>query len=378
MDILATKYEIEKFYFDPYQDDETTFQSLKKENYDVVVLWQIYPDMELLKSYVQASQFVFFPMYDSSGGCGSEFWETYQNVKIINFSKTLHEKLLSWGLDSKYIQYFPKPAEKPIIADEKKIYFWQRINQINIKTVEKLFKKIGFNEIHIHKAIDPKHKFVEPSKQINNKITYSTWYDKKEDMIADIQNAGIYVAPRLYEGIGMSFLEAMAMGKCVVAPNYPTMNEYISNGETGILYDIKRLKPLTPFNTQKIAQQAYEYIKSGFDRWEKEKFNILTWIEEPIKVDCKKLIKARTAVYRYKILGVLPFLTVKKSFQKTGYLLFGVIPFYLLKQKENTRIHALFSIPFLKIKLKKGGKNVSYSLFNFVILKISKKGSPYL
>lgn len=55
-----------------------------------------------------------------------------------------------------------------------------------------------------------------------------------------IQKSALYFAPRKYEGIGMSFLEAMASGRCVIAPDYPTMNEYIKNGETGYLYNFKR------------------------------------------------------------------------------------------------------------------------------------------
>lgn len=37
------------------------------------------------------------------------------------------------------------------------------------------------------------------------------------------------------KGIGMFFREAMAIGKCVVANNDATMNEYIKNGETALV-----------------------------------------------------------------------------------------------------------------------------------------------
>lgn len=38
----------------------------------------------------------------------------------------------------------------------------------------------------------------------------------------------------------MAFLEAMAMGKCVVAHDDATMNEYIVDGESGLLVDFDR------------------------------------------------------------------------------------------------------------------------------------------
>ena len=43
----------------------------------------------------------------------------------------------------------------------------------------------------------------------------------------------------------MAFLEAMAMGKCVVANDDATMNEYIKDGENGILFSCDVLKPVS-------------------------------------------------------------------------------------------------------------------------------------
>lgn len=43
----------------------------------------------------------------------------------------------------------------------------------------------------------------------------------------------------------MVFLEAMAMGKCVVAYDDATMNEYIHNGEDGILFSGREVGPIT-------------------------------------------------------------------------------------------------------------------------------------
>jgi glycosyltransferase involved in cell wall biosynthesis len=49
------------------------------------------------------------------------------------------------------------------------------------------------------------------------------------------------MAPRRYEGIGMAFLEAMAMEMCVVAENQSTANEYILSGKNVILYGGDRI-----------------------------------------------------------------------------------------------------------------------------------------
>ena len=43
----------------------------------------------------------------------------------------------------------------------------------------------------------------------------------------------------------MAFLEAMAMGKCVVANDDATMNEYIRDGKNGILFQRGDIRPVS-------------------------------------------------------------------------------------------------------------------------------------
>lgn len=373
LDILKTKYQIEKFYFDPYNDSFTIFNNLKGNNYEIVVFWQISPELEKIKTVLSAKQFVFFPMYDASKNEGYDFWYSYKNVKIINFSKALHNKLVQMGLDSHYIQFFPKPTDTCISGNSKQIYFWQRITKINFPLIKKLFSKIDIEKIHIHKAIDPKHTFTEPNNSSKYKIEYSTWYDNKEDMLKDIQQAAIYIAPREYEGIGMSFLEAMAIGKCVIAPNYPTMNEYIIHNQNGILYDLGNPFPLDNFNPVELGTNAYETVKSGYKKWEKEKFSILDWIEEPVSINEEKLKSAKNITIKYKLFKILPILSFSKKNNFLKLKLFNFIPLFSCKKNgKNYRIY-LIGIPFLETKNRKNNKIRIYFIFKLPILKIIKK-----
>ena len=57
----------------------------------------------------------------------------------------------------------------------------------------------------------------------------------------------------------MGFLKAMAMGRCVIAPNTPTMNEYIEDGINGFLYDLRNLSPLKIENVREIQKNAENY-----------------------------------------------------------------------------------------------------------------------
>ena len=236
-EMFARDYDVETFDFDPYNDNmQTHFLPLKGKNYDVVVIFQIMPSIEKLRQYISFEHCAFFPMYDGVPPRNDKIWYEYRDVNIINFSRTLHNELKSLGFSSYYFQFFPKPLKITNEGDEKSIFFWQRINQININTVAKLIDLENIKHIHFHHAIDPGHEFVEPGEEINKKATHSTWFDTREDMQKQMQKSAVYIAPRMFEGIGMSFLEAMAMGRCVIAPNNPTMN--IISNKYDLYYEI--------------------------------------------------------------------------------------------------------------------------------------------
>ena len=77
----------------------------------------------------------------------------------------------------------------------------------------------------------------------------------------------------------MPVIEAMTMGKVVVAPDHPTTNEYISHQKNGLLYDIHDLKPLNFSSAKTIAIQAREDSLLGFENWKRESKELLDFID---------------------------------------------------------------------------------------------------
>jgi glycosyltransferase involved in cell wall biosynthesis len=219
-------------------------------------------------------------MYDNLGRKDYEYWSNFNKFKIINLSITLHNKLKKWGFQSIYVKYFPKPSEF-FSGNKEEIFFWQRLTHININVISKLFARDKF-KIHLHKAVDPYQDFIEPSKVMEKdfQISYSNWFKNKDEMLEIVRQKGIYVAPREYEGIGMSFLEAMAMGKAVIAVDNPTMNEYIKNGETGYLFDLKNVKKLDLSRIDEVQKNVYKYMQEGYRKWEKDKSLIINFIKQ--------------------------------------------------------------------------------------------------
>jgi sucrose synthase len=76
------------------------------------------------------------------------------------------------------------------------------------------------------------------------------------------EGRGIFVQPALYEGFGLTVIEAMACGLPVVASRNGGPSEIISHGENGLLID--------PTRQGNIAEQALRLVRPGGERlWQK-------------------------------------------------------------------------------------------------------------
>lgn len=326
LDLLSQRYDVTYTTFDGESNEIKGKETGFTGTYDVLVLFQMPVKVELLREQFKFRHGVYIPMYDGTGEAPNEFWLDYKDFNIINFSETLHKRLLNMGFSSYYIQYFPEPAQELVKGKNDTVFFWQRRSNININTVCSLLEQTEIKNIHIHKAVDPGEIYIEPDekKKKHFNFSYSAWYADKEDMLRDMKNASVYVAPREYEGIGMSFLEAMAMGKCVIAPNHPTMNEYIQHGYNGYLYDIYKVNAIQIDDLERIQKNTYEYMKKGYEKWEKNKYSILEWLEKEVNINQEFLentYKEKYVIHKFYI-GKKLLLTKEAG---NTYRLFGKI-----------------------------------------------------
>jgi glycosyltransferase involved in cell wall biosynthesis len=141
-------------------------------------------------------------------------------------------------------------------------------------------------KLHIHKGVDPNNEFIQPTREAEKKyqITYSDWFESRDEMLEKIggliKQKGIYIAPREYEGIGLSYLESMAMGKAVIAVDNPTMNEYIKHGINGYLINLKSPNKIDLSNIEQVQKNAYEFMCEGYKKWEEAKSKIIEFIKK--------------------------------------------------------------------------------------------------
>ncbi len=290
MDLLRRAYEVDVFWDESWaHGPRADLQVIAKGGYDVVLFFQLidrYSPDEI--RHCGFRNVVLAPMYDQSGGWTDHFWQKYRHFKVLNFSRTLHDRLSALGMNSRHFQYFLPPAAEPAGEGDDGLrgFLWQRTSDVTWKHVCNLMGETSFQSFHLHLAVDPPgYGPVTPSAEDSRKnaITISNWFEKREDYFAALNRANVFFSPRRYEGIGMSFLEALARGMVVVAPDCPTMNEYIRHGVNGLLYNPSSLRPLDFAAIEALRRGARASAAEGHARWRKQETQLLAFIEEEQK-----------------------------------------------------------------------------------------------
>ena len=224
-----------------------------------------------------------FPMNDLTRMTPDAYLATLRNVEWISFSRALHQRLAGLGLSSRYVQYAPDPAGFPEVSWKQgpRGYFWERSPEdLDVRAAGEILRSLDVENLKVRQTKDP---LLTSSEQGQDKSRLEDW-QAREEYLRSLAGFNVYVAPRRHEGIGMAFLEAMAMGMCVVAENQPTANEYILSGENGILYggDREKIYMLRQVELAELAQmgkEARETIRRIHGEWLAKKVEIGRCVE---------------------------------------------------------------------------------------------------
>ncbi|WP_345993143.1 glycosyltransferase [Sulfurimonas sp. HSL-1716] len=299
IDILAKHYEIDFIWCGQFEASLDVMNSpLIHSEYDAVILFQIMLTKEKLQ-FFKCQNIILIPMYDNDLNITYGKWRQFAKYKFINFSKTLYDKFSFLGVtDNLYVQYAPDVDDSipSAVSTKAKLFFWQRGNAINFELIKKLLDLDQIESIHLHRLNDNVQKdifFKPPSKEEIEKynITRTSWFEDKEDIKRVMQGCDIFIAPRLYEGIGQAFLEAMSYGKCVISPDHPTMNEYIVDGVDGLLFDYHDPKRIDISDFKLLGSNAKKKIRQIHENFVSQENEIISFIQQPMTdLDERKLL----------------------------------------------------------------------------------------
>jgi glycosyltransferase involved in cell wall biosynthesis len=275
-------HEIENWWDDRWHSGVSPDPAeIAAHDYDCLVVMQA-EEMALALTSRQARNVVFIPMWDGARDLPDKFWRGLEHVRIVSFCHLLHERVQALGLRSMYVQYFPEPAGSgPKEFETLRGFFWQRRPEVTWRQIAALLDGASFQGMHLHLAPDPECGAIETPaagdlERLN--ITTSSWLQSRADFDDLLESANVFFAPRTVEGIGFALLEAMAAGMCAVAPDGATMNEYITDGVTGLLWDVREPKPLDFAHAERIGRRAMQATVLGRERWEESLAALRTFV----------------------------------------------------------------------------------------------------
>ena len=288
IELLSNEYDIETIWHESWKGGNIVSANyLNANNFHTIFFFQSLPPISYLKR-LNCKNIVWFPMYDQEANrhCSSYIPYLGLNMKIFSFSKKLYENLKKAGLDCYYYKYHLKPVDAPSLDNNSnRVFFWVRTSQVTWSIVKKLLGRNDIETVIMELTPDPNYKIDLPSKEDIDKYNIRLidhWLDK-EEYTKLLSSCNLFIAPRRAEGIGMSFIEALSRGMCVIAPGIATMYEYIIHGKNGLLYDIKKPEELNLINLPKMCENTIKIAIEDYESWEKTKHKILIYLIKPNK-----------------------------------------------------------------------------------------------
>lgn len=277
---------------DRLSDDKVVVEFLENQ-YDLWVFHQTeYVAARLLPLGLRNA--VVAPMYDGAWSRPDDFWRQFVNCRFLSYSRALHTRLQRLDQRSAFFEFWPEPApdvERSPERDNWSAFFWERrpLEVPNARSVAQQCRALGIERLHIHAAPDfpeqaiSAHGYRHRGSLGGVAITTSTWFETGEAFREVSGTPLFHFAPRLYEGIGMTMLEAMARGQIVVAPDRPTSNEYIGHLSSGILYDPERPLDLPELNPSEVAEMgaaARQRVVRGHETWLEDRERLVSFLTE--------------------------------------------------------------------------------------------------
>lgn len=278
LSLLKPHFDVTVIRKEQFSDRECV-EYLKKENPDIIFFWCLPPSITKHLRTLKCKM-VWAPMCDGFKPMSfrKRFWFAYHKVHVLCFSKLLSNYFSKTRMPSTYVKCSLKPQ---IDREYKKegpytLFLWQREDLICVENIVRLIGEKNIKKIITKSEIGPQN-FKDNPFEIE---VLPDWLEKKE-YISKVLEADFYIAPRVKEGIGFSFLEPMSLGIPIIGYNDSTMNEYIIDGKNGYLFD-DRFELNQPLKSpHELSKGILEIIQKDYDNWQSDQQKI------PLFVDLK-------------------------------------------------------------------------------------------
>ena len=241
-------------------DPAVSYEDVQHENATIAVFWQSYPTIEFLWKF--EGSIIVVPMFDDPVSKDVLLALVGHRATAICFSEAVECIYRRAGIDVLPIRYAPEPDEGQPLDGPINIFFWER-GAVRWEDVKTLVGDQEIGKIYLKQTPDPGRTSSEISDDDREHFDLeiiTDWIDKDtyEELL---RKCHVYIAPRIWEGIGMSFLEAMGHGMAVIGADQPTMNEYIVHGQDGYLFEWPIQSSVDLSDTRELGDNAREKIR---------------------------------------------------------------------------------------------------------------------
>jgi hypothetical protein len=284
-ELLMRKFQVEVIWDHGWNGGVTpSADDLNARKADAIVFFQSLPQPRVLRA-LKCTNLTWVPMRDGLNFRSPELKRlAWSPLKTLNFCREAHEYFTGIGLISMCVQYWPPPARtmSKTRGRDPMLFFWPRHREINWLTLKSLLGGFRPSQIILRYATDPGHSVDGPgaTDQREYNVTLLEGWMEHSVYLRHMASCDIFMAPRPREGIGFAMLEAMSHGLAVIAPDAPTMNEYIRVPANGWLYNSKAPGPLDFRSWLQRGEQARADVADGHARWLKQAEAVVDFIAE--------------------------------------------------------------------------------------------------
>ncbi|MCE3009552.1 MAG: glycosyltransferase, partial [Proteobacteria bacterium] len=152
-------------------------------------------------------------------------------------------------------------------SEHLKVYFWERRpNFLNSDQISKMLKSSKYKvDLRVKRASDLAITEVIRGEK-ESLVSWSS--NNNSEHLKNLEECDLFVSPREYEGIGIATLEALALGVPAISIRRPTINEYITHGKNGILFEnVGDEINLDDFDIETLKQNALSMSQELQARW---------------------------------------------------------------------------------------------------------------
>ncbi|MDI5924037.1 FkbM family methyltransferase [Rhizobium leguminosarum] len=195
------------------------------------------------KKYPHA-RVIWIPMWNNVMQMSHMQWARLpKHYKIISYSPSITAPARRAGLRVLEVQYVPDvPADGEISwSDGNILYYWNRVGLVKPDVLAKICKELDVKTLYFKPRLDPgvpeDRGYQVSDIPVDIPVVEVPFFDDPAEADQFVRRANIVIAPRPVEGVGLSFLEAMARGCTVLSVKQPTMTDYIEDGVNGIFLE---------------------------------------------------------------------------------------------------------------------------------------------